>query len=179
MWALSMKRERVCRLQLLLVSPAQSFPGPGPGPMGLATIFYCLRFETSLFIVSYDSQSCDGSIEPASTRDELTVIVGFSLYSLGSDHGTENIRSLAMNIAVPRGEHLLRHWFYRKLSDCCMRFRLPGNVFTESFPSNGSACHNMFSVYTLCNERTNEPFSVLIYVNRLNYTSILHATYKP
>jgi hypothetical protein len=34
-------------------SPAQYFSGPSP--LGLATIFYYLRFETSLFIASYDS----------------------------------------------------------------------------------------------------------------------------
>jgi hypothetical protein len=34
--------------------PAQSFSGPSP--FGLATIFYCLRFETSHFVASYDSQ---------------------------------------------------------------------------------------------------------------------------
>jgi hypothetical protein len=42
MWALSLTRERVCRLQLLLTE--QSFLGPSPA--GLVTIFYCLRFET-------------------------------------------------------------------------------------------------------------------------------------
>jgi hypothetical protein len=36
--------ERVCRLPLLLASPAQSFSGPSTP--GLVT-FYCLRFETS------------------------------------------------------------------------------------------------------------------------------------
>jgi hypothetical protein len=35
-------------------SPAQSFSGPSP--VGLTTIFYCLRFETFLFVASYDSQ---------------------------------------------------------------------------------------------------------------------------
>jgi hypothetical protein len=35
-------------------SPAQSFLGPSP--VGLATIFYSLKFETSLFVDSYDSQ---------------------------------------------------------------------------------------------------------------------------
>jgi hypothetical protein len=52
--ALSLTRGRVCRLQLLLVSPAQSLSGPSP--VGLVTIFYCLRLETSLFFASYDSQ---------------------------------------------------------------------------------------------------------------------------
>jgi hypothetical protein len=39
---------------------AQSFSGPSP--LGLSTIFYCLRFETSHFVASYDSQG------PTSTR---------------------------------------------------------------------------------------------------------------
>jgi hypothetical protein len=42
--------------------PAQSFLGPSP--LGLATIFYCLRFETSLFVASYDSQGHGGGIWP-------------------------------------------------------------------------------------------------------------------
>jgi hypothetical protein len=37
----------ICHLQLLLVLAS---------PVGLATIFYCPRFETSLFVASYDSQ---------------------------------------------------------------------------------------------------------------------------
>jgi hypothetical protein len=43
-------------------SPAQSFSGPSP--VGLAITFYCLRFETSLFVASYDSQGYDGDIRP-------------------------------------------------------------------------------------------------------------------
>jgi hypothetical protein len=41
-------------------SPAWSFSGPSP--LGLVTIFYCLRFETSLFVASYDSQRHGGGI---------------------------------------------------------------------------------------------------------------------
>jgi hypothetical protein len=43
-------------------SPAQSFSGPSP--LELMTIFYCLRFETSLFVASYDSQGYCGGIRP-------------------------------------------------------------------------------------------------------------------
>jgi hypothetical protein len=32
--------------------------------LGLATIFYCLTFETSLFVASYDSQGHGGGIRP-------------------------------------------------------------------------------------------------------------------
>jgi hypothetical protein len=41
-------------------SPAQSFSGPSH--VELATVFHCLRFETSLFVASYDSQGYGGSI---------------------------------------------------------------------------------------------------------------------
>jgi hypothetical protein len=42
--------------------PAQS--SSGPSPLGLATIFYCLRFETSRFVASCDSQGHGGGIRP-------------------------------------------------------------------------------------------------------------------
>jgi hypothetical protein len=48
----------MCRWPL----PAQSFSGPSP--LGLATVFYCLKFETSLFVASYDSQGHSGGIRP-------------------------------------------------------------------------------------------------------------------
>jgi hypothetical protein len=41
-------------------SPAQPFSGPSP--VALTTMFYCLRFETSLFVACYDSQGHDGGI---------------------------------------------------------------------------------------------------------------------
>jgi hypothetical protein len=43
-------------------SPTQSFSNPRP--VGLAILFYCLRFETSLFVASYDSQGYGGGIRP-------------------------------------------------------------------------------------------------------------------
>jgi hypothetical protein len=45
-WAPSLTRRRVCLFYMLL--PAQSFSGPNP--LVFATIFYCLRFETSIFV---------------------------------------------------------------------------------------------------------------------------------
>jgi hypothetical protein len=43
-------------------SPGQSFSGPSP--VGLVALFYCLRFETSLFVASYDSQGHGGGNRP-------------------------------------------------------------------------------------------------------------------
>jgi hypothetical protein len=40
--------------------------------MGLVIIFYSLRFETSIFFASYDSQGHGGGIRPRLHTDELT-----------------------------------------------------------------------------------------------------------
>jgi hypothetical protein len=58
----SLTRGWVCLLYMLLALAAQSFSGPSP--LELATIFYCLRLETSLFVAFYDSQGHGGGIRP-------------------------------------------------------------------------------------------------------------------
>jgi hypothetical protein len=82
--------------------PAQSFSGPSP--LVLVTIFYCLRFETSLFVASYDSQGHGGGIRPRfhtglSRENRLPL-----LYSLGSDH-VENT--------------VLNNSFFEQFLHCC------------------------------------------------------------
>jgi hypothetical protein len=46
-----------------------------PSPLGLAPIFYSLRFESYLFVASYDSQGHGGGIRPRlhTGRTELSV----------------------------------------------------------------------------------------------------------
>jgi hypothetical protein len=46
----------------IAASPRQHKSFSGPSPVGLVTIFYCLRFETSLFVASYDSQGYGGGM---------------------------------------------------------------------------------------------------------------------
>jgi hypothetical protein len=63
MWgALSDERSGLFIFTTVLVSPVQSFSGPSP--VGLTTIFYCLRIEASLSVASYDSQGYSESIRP-------------------------------------------------------------------------------------------------------------------
>jgi hypothetical protein len=50
-------------------SPAQSFLGASP--VGLVAILYCLRFETSRFVSSYDSQGHGGGIRPRLHMSDL------------------------------------------------------------------------------------------------------------
>jgi hypothetical protein len=65
--ALSLTRERVCRLQFLLAPPAQSFSGPSP--VGVATIFYTLRLDTSFLSPSTTRRATVEVFDPASARD--------------------------------------------------------------------------------------------------------------
>jgi hypothetical protein len=58
----SLTRGRVCLFICCWHSPAQSFSDRSP--LGLSTIFYCLSFETSLFVASYDTQGHGGGIRP-------------------------------------------------------------------------------------------------------------------
>jgi hypothetical protein len=58
----SLMRGRVCLLYVPLALASAIFFGPSP--LGLATVFYCLRLETSLFVASYDSQGHGGGIRP-------------------------------------------------------------------------------------------------------------------
>jgi hypothetical protein len=44
--------------------PLSAHTFSGPTPMGLVTIIYCLRYQTSFFVASYDSQGYGGDIRP-------------------------------------------------------------------------------------------------------------------
>jgi hypothetical protein len=93
-------------------SPAQS--SSGPSPVGLVTIFYCLRFKTSLFIASYDSQGYGGGIRPR-LHTGWTVLSSTALLTTPM-HGPS------------RKDHFIQYLY------CCMRIRCRGNVFTEPLP---------------------------------------------
>jgi hypothetical protein len=74
--------------------------------VGLAAIFYCLRFQTALFVASYDSQDYGGGIRPR---------LHTGLYP--SEHGVTN-----MTVAGQRfGKHIsevmqdLRCWVAGRL----------------------------------------------------------------
>jgi hypothetical protein len=59
--ALSLMRGRVCLLYMLLVLASAVILGPESQKI---LVFCCLRFETSIFVASYDSQGYGGGIRP-------------------------------------------------------------------------------------------------------------------
>jgi hypothetical protein len=58
--------------------PAQS--SSGQSPLELATIFYCFRFETSLFVASYDLQGHGGGIRPRLHSGHISALATDSRY---------------------------------------------------------------------------------------------------
>jgi hypothetical protein len=73
------------------------------------------------------------------TLSELLVIVGFSLYRLGSDHSTENT-SIVYQWISSIVAYFCTHYL---ATGCLLRMCLRGKVFIESLPSNGSLRHNI------------------------------------
>jgi hypothetical protein len=68
----SLTRERVCLCICCWPLPAQSFSGPSP--LGLTTLFYCLRFETSLFVASYDLQGHGGAEQSRAAEQSSSLL---------------------------------------------------------------------------------------------------------
>jgi hypothetical protein len=83
-------------------SPTQSFSGPCP--MVLVTIFYCLRIETSLFVVSCYCQGYGGGIRPDLHRGHsLTNELHVPLHTWGE----------------PNRDHHLEHFVYYRVPISC------------------------------------------------------------
>jgi hypothetical protein len=109
----------------------------GPSPVGLATIFYCLRLETFLSSPPTTRRATVEVFDPAPQR---ILLLGCS-------------RFLPYNPRYgPCSKQPFQQYFY-----CCMRIRCRGNVFTccclatalvcllilRSLHSNGSTRYNM------------------------------------
>jgi hypothetical protein len=88
--------------------------------MGLVTIFYCLRFETSLFVASYDPQGYGGGIRPRLHTEGTEFLFPYTLISSRHEPRTENTAFI-------------------------VAYSLPRDVLTESLPSNRSMTKNLSS----------------------------------
>jgi hypothetical protein len=93
--------------------------------VGFVTIFYCLRFETSLLVASYDSQGYGGGIRPR-LHTGLPIMASVAL--------------LLTPLDGPNGKLHFQQYL------CCVRIRCRGNVFTELSPRNGCTRYNIYSV---------------------------------
>jgi hypothetical protein len=91
--ALSLRRGRVYRLQLLLA--LVSAVVLGFESRGTCDIFYCLKFETSVFVASYDSEDCGGGIRPR-LHAEFHMCVCVLCYDRPTDPSPNNASVLVL-----------------------------------------------------------------------------------
>jgi hypothetical protein len=117
--------------------PPQFFSGPST--KGLATIFYCLWFETSLFIASYDSQGHDGGIRPHlhTGIEPSSVVFKITRRRRHNRKLSLLLRSRCCDVCLPVC------YLTMDTSYCWMR--VGWNMFAYSFPSSGPICHNTLS----------------------------------
>jgi hypothetical protein len=133
----SLTRWRVCLLYVPLALASAVFSGPSP--LGLAIVFYCLRFETSPFVASYDSQGHGGGIRPRlHTGPMLHAKTG--LRYIGSTQTTQKTQSYCcLAQTTQKTSHVIAispvHWragcclatSYKPSSYCCVR--IPRGVY--------------------------------------------------
>jgi hypothetical protein len=104
MWA-ALSDERTGMSFTIAPGPRQLSQFRNPSPVGLVTIVYCLRFETSLFVAFYDSQGYGGGIRPR----------------LHTAHSCRFI-----TFCEPCRDHLLKGFYI-----CCLCTPCAGNVFSS------------------------------------------------
>jgi hypothetical protein len=117
--------------------PAQSLFGPSP--LGLATIFYCLRFETSLFVASYDSQGHGGGIRPRLHTAFSQVLPFMALGEPNRDHHFQQFTLL-------RVYPLLREPCVNSVATLWFHYSGFQAVLTEPLPSDDHIYHNIYLI---------------------------------
>jgi hypothetical protein len=122
----------VCRLQLLLFLASAVILGSESRVT--ATIFYCLRFETSLFVASYDSQGYGGGIRPRLHTGLTAARLSSSLYKLGAD---PTVNTASNNPIVVMGGSLTMDWISFPRERDCWRSLRNGFLFIRLLHSNG------------------------------------------
>jgi hypothetical protein len=125
-------------------SPAQSFSGPSP--IGLVAIFYCLRFEISLFVASYNSQGHGGGIRPRlHTGFWSTTLFCITYIASRRTHRT-HVRCLVIDVyccSERESTNLLpSNWYPSSFELLCR-----GNEFTETLLSIEHMRHSIILPY--------------------------------
>jgi hypothetical protein len=120
--------------------PVQSFSGPSL--LRLATTFYCLRFETSLFVASYDSQGHGGGVRRRLHTGQEELIAYVPLIRHGP-HRKRRFQQFsivacvfvaAVKFLLSRCLVTLRWYIYR--------YRLMGGIYEVCY-WDGLICHNI------------------------------------
>jgi hypothetical protein len=140
----------------------QSFSGPSP--VGLVAIFYCLRFETSLFVASYNSQGYGGGIRPRLHTGLITVRQLSPFYNFGAN-GIEittcNSSSaiVCLSVAVETCvKFVATLWFLqayplpriRVLGSRCLGMDVSAVLLWLHTSGVQASCHNIKAIHCYC-----------------------------
>jgi hypothetical protein len=101
----------------------------GRSPVKIVAIFYCLRFETSLFVVSYYSQGHGGGIRPLLHRGEM---------STESERPPRRKFCLLLSVSTVAAKHVSISW---QRFDFYKRIRCYKTSFRDPLSSNGLFSH--------------------------------------
>jgi hypothetical protein len=142
MWgALSDERTGLSFYNCCWSSPVQS--SSSPSTVGLVTIFCCLRFKTSLFVVLYNSQGYGGGIRPRLHTGSTTVhvCVIFETCVIPWQPCSSNL--------LPSSWRLFwLHYSGYEASFSCWQRNL-GNVFPEPLPNRSHMRHNITFIFRI------------------------------
>jgi hypothetical protein len=103
----------------------------GPSPLGLATVFYCLRFETSLYVASYDSQGHGGGIQPR-LHTGISLLLADTCYIASARTTQKTQFYCCVAQTTQKTSHVITKHCLNVAS-----LRLRGSVFTEPLLRNG------------------------------------------
>jgi hypothetical protein len=119
-------------------SAAQLFSGPSL--LELATIFYCLRFETSLFVASYDSRGYGGGIRPR-LHTGLNYDLNFVALIIPRHGPTENTTLLLLRVCW--GFHVIVNEPVHWCTGCCLATAVVSLFVSRFLPNSWSVRRNI------------------------------------
>jgi hypothetical protein len=110
--------------------------------VGLATIFHCLRLETSLFVASYDSQGHGGNIRPrllkGFNQSVLEFMNALSFITSGEPNIDHHLEQLVILLSLSR-ECVFGEPFPGKWTSASVRcYSGSQTVITEALPNKWS-----------------------------------------
>jgi hypothetical protein len=88
--------------------------------VGLATVFYCLRFEASLFVASYDAQGYGVGIAPRLHAGFILDASGIALHSHGTEKAENTLLLLRGADSTENTSHLIAIQLVHWRADCCL-----------------------------------------------------------
>jgi hypothetical protein len=119
----------------------------GSESLWLVTIFYCLRFETSLFVAYYDSQGHGGGIRPR-LHTGLTPVNQLRVLSWPGADRRQNTHLNGSSVVICVSVATVM-WVHQKplSSNCLFRIASEAPHSRQSYSGFEASCHNIIPIW--------------------------------